>query len=188
MNSVILLHSPLPVAGISIGMEMGCQQRDSLWRLGGSGNSNELLRALVEQGYSSRWRLPFCWHPLSVPIEAPAKRRGKCSRMTVSLMARLQRQGPVISSPLLPLSSRPFSRLDLSSLLLVSEAHARQQLCRGSMLTPWIVSWQGAFPDCGPRRGGCSCGRRRRQPRDALTRSVSRTEFKELACRLTRQG
>ena len=31
-ETVILLHSPLPLVGISIGMERGCQQNDSLVR------------------------------------------------------------------------------------------------------------------------------------------------------------
>ena len=31
-ETVILLHPPLPLVGISIGMERGCQQNDSLVR------------------------------------------------------------------------------------------------------------------------------------------------------------
>ena len=39
------------------------------------------------QGWPSA-RLSFCWHPLSIHVETPAKGRGGCSRMTVSPMAR----------------------------------------------------------------------------------------------------
>ena len=35
-------------------------------------------------GGAAETRLSFCWHPLSIHIEAPTKWRGGCSRMTVS--------------------------------------------------------------------------------------------------------
>ena len=39
--------------------------------------------------------LPFCEHPLSIPIETPAKCRGGCSRMTVSRTARFLPMAPI---------------------------------------------------------------------------------------------